>query len=363
MICLLIVLVCSSFPMGTANTTFQRSRNSTISQGLGGSSSTLETGLFSLFFIIIFITATLGNLLVLIAIYTTNNLRTTSNYLLANLALADFLQGFISMPLRTAESIAIHQDLTVLCQVALPVSILFGSTSNLNILFISIDRFVAIFFPYFYLRVVTPRAIFSVIIMTWFLMVVFAFAPTAGLGSLTPEGPVMMCRFPIFLTKSYITSLYIIVHGIPVITVIIIYGFILRASLLHARRIHVQQQSVGQNSVTDRDEATGNSTVSDTKTTSVHKNTAKQMKAARIVSYVLGFFILLVAPIVLVDVIEMLGGPNAPGQFVKVAVCMIYTNHCVNVFVYAGCNREFRRAFIKILKAARNFICCCQRNI
>lgn len=335
------------------NTTFESFPNTSTTQG---AKQMVETGLIASFLILIAITATLGNLLVIIAIYKTSNLQTTSNYLLANLALTDFLQGFLSMPLRTAESIAFHQDLSVLCQVAIPLSILFGSTSNLNILLISIDRFVAIFCPYFYIRAVTPRVIFSVIITTWVLMVVFAFAPTAGLGSLTPKEPVLMCRFPVFLTKAYITSLFIIVHGIPMITVILIYGFILRASLQHARRIDVQQQA-GQNSVANHQD---NSTVLDTKTTNPHKNTATQMKAARIVSYVLGFFIVSVTPIVVIDVVEMLGGPKAPEQFVKVAVCMIYTNHCVNVFVYAGCNQEFRRAFIKILTAVRNFICCSQ---
>lgn len=317
----------------------------------------IETALFGTFFIVISVVATVGNLLVMIAIYSNNSLRTTSNYLLANLALTDFLQGLISVPLRVAETVIISEDIRTLCQVAIPVSILFGSTSNLNILFISIDRFVAIFVPYFYLRKVTPQVICLIIISVWVFMLMFSLAPLTGLGGQTPEGPVTICRFHFFLSQTYITVLYVIVHAIPIITVILIYGFILRASLRHARQIHIQE-SAGIQSNAAGDEPTTVSMASQNPTTSARKNIAKQMKAARIVSYVLGFFIVLVAPIVVVDVVEMLGGPQAPKQFVKLAVCMIYTNHCVNVFVYAGCNQEFRKAFLKILSQFRNFICC-----
>jgi len=321
----------------------------------------LETVLFAMFYIVISITATLGNLLVMLAIYSTNSLHTTSNYLLANLALTDLLQGLIGMPLRAAETIITHHDIRSLCQLSIPVSILFGSTSNLNILFISIDRFVAIFVPYFYLRAITPRVVISVVVTSWIFMIAFAFAPTAGLGGLVPSGRVLMCRFPAFLSQAYITTLYFIVHFIPITTVVFIYGFILKASLRHARRIHIQQTAATGNQSVSVVENPTISTVQDQRTND-YKNAAKQRKAARLVSYILGFFILLVSPIIIVDVIEMLGGPKAPGQFVKVAICMIYTNHCVNVFVYAGCNRDFRKAFINILKNVRNCICNCLRK-
>ena len=339
------------------------SNTTALTEDTGIPSSMLEIVLFSLFYIIISVTATLGNLLVMVAIYTTSNLHTTSNYFLANLALTDFLQGLISMPLRTAETILSHQVVRSLCQLSIPVSILFGSTSNINILFISIDRFVAIFFPYFYLRVVTTRVVISVVITSWIFMVAFAFAPTAGLGGLVPTGRVMICRFPVFLTKTYITTLFVIVHFIPIITVILIYGFILKASLRHARRIHVQQTPAGNHSEGCAESYTNTSTArNQDQQTNDYKNRAKQSKAARLVSYILGFFIVLVAPIVIVDVIEMLGGPKAPGQFVKVAVCMIYANHCVNCFVYAGCNRDFRKAFRNILKPIRDCVCRCLKN-
>lgn len=46
----------------------------------------------------------------------------------------------------------------------------------------------------------------------------------------------------------------------------------------------------------------------------------------------------------------MLTATVVPEAVVKIAVLMIYANHCVNVFVYAGLNSDYRKAFKKILQ-------------
>ncbi|XP_031555515.1 probable G-protein coupled receptor No9 [Actinia tenebrosa] len=341
----------------------QTTRQTNLTSGDSDSSlSTLaETVFFSCFYLVISLTAMFGNLLVMVAIFVQSNLQTTSNYLLANLALTDFLQGFVSVPLRVAETLTWKTDVKLLCQISIPLSILFGSTSNVNILFISVERFVAIFMPYFYYEAVTPNFIFAVIGTSWIMITVLALAPSVGLGGLNPSPPVTICRFTTLLSKEYITTLYIIVHFIPITTVILIYGFILRASVNHNRRIHAQERFVVQ--------PRNNEEVSNTKSTETLENTPedrrnsiKQMKAARIVSFVVGFFIVLVVPIIVIDVVEMFGGPKAPSVLVKIAVCMIYTNHCVNVFVYAGCNRDYRRAFGKIFRKIREFFSKCDKQ-
>lgn len=344
-------------------TTLQTNLTSGLQDSNPSLSTLAEIVFFSCFYLVISLTATFGNLLVMAAIFVQSNLQTTSNYLLANLALTDFLQGFISVPLRIAETLTWKTDVKVLCQISIPLSIIFGSTSNMNILFISVERFIAIFLPYFYYQSVTPNFIIAVIAAIWVTIAILALVPSVGLGGLTPLPPVTICRFTTFLSKEYITTLYIIVHFIPITTVILIYGFILRASVNHARRIHAQERVVQPRS--------GENEVSNTKS-SFHirtsennpddrRNSIKQMKAARIVSFVVGFFIILVVPIIVIDVVEMFGGPTAPAVVVKIAVCMIYTNHCVNVFVYAGCNRDYRRAFAKIFRKIREFFSKCHK--
>lgn len=55
-------------------------------------------------------------------------------------------------------------------------------------------------------------------------------------------------------------------------------------------------------------------------------------------------------PIVTIDIVEMLTATVLPEAVVKIAVVMIYANHSVNVFVYAGLISDYRRAFKRILK-------------
>ena len=56
-------------------------------------------------------------------------------------------------------------------------------------------------------------------------------------------------------------------------------------------------------------------------------------------------FLILVAPITTIDVIETLGNLSVPPYLSKTAVCLIYLNTAVNVFVYATFNGAFREAF------------------
>ena len=69
--------------------------------------------------------AVFGNLLVVAAVSWDRTLRSyTSNYFLANLAVADFFQGAISIPLRVLEVLETKYNPNVFCRVAIPTSIL-----------------------------------------------------------------------------------------------------------------------------------------------------------------------------------------------------------------------------------------------
>lgn len=78
--------------------------------------------------------AVFGNLLVVTAVIWDHTLRSyTSNYFLANLAVADFFQGAVAIPLRILEVMALEYDPNVFCRVAIPTSILFGSRDRKSV--------------------------------------------------------------------------------------------------------------------------------------------------------------------------------------------------------------------------------------
>ena len=66
-----------------------------------------------------------------------------------------------------------------------------------------------------------------------------------------------------------------------------------------------------------------------------------------------GLFIILVLPNTVIDLIGAFGESHVPPLIAKIAVCMIYTNATINLFVYAGFNGEFRRTFCEIFRSVK----------
>lgn len=71
---------------------------------------------------------------------------------------------------------------------------------------------------------------------------------------------------------------------------------------------------------------------------------------------VVGFFILFVVFINIIDFVEMFIGVVVLVLVVKIVVLMIYFNYCVNVFVYVGFNSEYKKMFKKIVLKGINFV-------
>lgn len=308
------------------------------------------------FFFITMIIAVTGNLLVIAAIATSKKLQSSkNNWLLCNLAVADFLQGAIAVPLRIVET---FPSLTnyISCRIAIPLSILFGGTSNITILFISLERFLSIYYPFFHINYFTSKVAKILIGLSWFTVGLFSLISATHLSWNEQNHPQHMsfCSFPVYLKKEYIWSLFSYVHIIPISLVIVLYGFILKASCQQAHRINQQNVAVCIN----RFSRTGKLTIN-AKSSSNISLYLKQFKGVKVVSVVVGIFIVLVLPIVVIDVVDVVQGTRPSPDVVQLAVCMIYANNCVNVFVYAGFNQDYRETFKKILKK----IFCCSRRL
>ena len=327
--------------------------NVTNNSEISASVKRAETYLIALICAVIAVIAVFGNILVILAVYINTRLQTKSNYLLVALAVPDFFQGAVSLPLRLVEVLDVNCDLKSFCPVAIPVSTLFGAASNLHILLVAVERSVSIFFPYCYYSWMTTKKVLMGVCVIWLSVVTVSLLPVLGWGGKEPETVVTFCRFPSFLIQEYITCLYLFVHVIPIIVVTFLNVFILRESLHHLRRIEAQVVSCGFN-LAGRD---SNSQFFPQPVEAVRQKKVeamKQRKTTFIVAAVVGSFILLVVPIVTIDIVEMLTAAVIPEAVVKIAVLMIYANHCVNVFVYAGLNSDYRRAFKNILKKCVN---------
>ena len=74
------------------------------------------------------------------------------------------------------------------------------------------------------------------------------------------------------------------------------------------------------------------------------------------VAVLVGLFLILVAPITIIDLIETVGKVSVSPHLSTTAVCMIYLNAALNMFVYAAFNTAFREAFHRIFVQSRTFI-------
>ena len=296
-----------------------------------------------------------GNALVMAAVYTNHNLRTTSNYLLVNLALADFLQGGISIPMRIVEILHPACNLRVFCRASIFFSTLFGGNSNFSIIFISIERFTAVLWPFFHHNRITVNTVLRGVVLSWISITVFALLPILGVGRIEPSSAIEFCRFPFFLSPTYYLALFFLIFIIPIVVVTPLYAFILKASMKNIRQIHAQERSVRFCESEMHTVIAGTESPIFKRKQHLSKS-VRQRKSAKIVTRLIGVFIILYLPIFLIDIVNMFGGPSAPLLLIRVAVVMVYANHCVNVFIYAGCNADFRRAFKRILSRCGNYV-------
>ena len=314
-----------------------------------------------------------GNLLILAAITINRNLRTISDLFMANLAVADLCQAALAIPLRVAILLETRPEPSIPCQVVVCLAVLFGGASNINILFVSVDRFIAIKWPFKYNGWVTMKVFVCLILISWLSLAVFAILPLVGWGG--SEGPTSTtCRFTVTLSRQYLAIGYIFIHGIPLVTIIVLYLYILKASFRHSRAIAAQEFSLRTNKLLSNENSITHeefSTNGEQQTTKKHRtrdnlthpqnrtvNTSRRGKGARMIAVLLGVFIILVLPIILIDVVELWKTPFAPPAVVNLAICLIYSNSAVNIFIYAGWNTEYRRTFRLVLVSLWRLVTC-----
>ena len=149
-----------------------------------------------------------SNSMVLIAFLYDRKLRILRNTFLISLAVADIMVGAVSLPVYTA-SIYYPRNTTI-CSAFVATMVVFMAASLMNIVAVSIERWVAIFKPYKYRRLLTPRNVLISIIVVWILAI------ASGISSVEYNYVRLesYCSFTNSLTKTtalVLCSLYFII--------------------------------------------------------------------------------------------------------------------------------------------------------
>ena len=124
----------------------------------------------------LFITAFLGNTLILVALHKESSLHPPSKLLLRSLAITDLLVGIIVEPLNVAYLMSVKSQRWDICfnvNVALLIaSYILCAVSLLVLTAISVDRLLALWLGLRYRQVVTLRSVYITVIVMWVLPIV-----------------------------------------------------------------------------------------------------------------------------------------------------------------------------------------------
>ncbi|CAF3591430.1 unnamed protein product [Rotaria sordida] len=169
-----------------------------------------------------------GNLVVILAVCLVRKLRTASNILIVSLAVSDILVGLFIMPLALVLEISNNNWLlgSIMCDIWTSTDVLLCTSSILNFLVISIDRYCIINHPFKYAPMRKVKLLSLMIAGVWILSALVSLPPILGWGRPSENLPICQVNnkleYQIFATM---LSFYI-----PLIVVLIIYANIYRTA-------------------------------------------------------------------------------------------------------------------------------------
>ncbi|XP_061585243.1 opsin 4xb [Cololabis saira] len=161
-----------------------------------------------------------GNILVIFAFYSNKKLRNLPNYFIVNLAVSDFLMAFTQSPIFFINCLYKEWVFGEMgCKMYAFCGALFGISSMINLLAISIERYLVITKPLQTIHWSSKRKTTLTILVVWLYSLAWSLAPLLGWSSYIPEGLMTSCTWD-YVTytpanRSYTMMLCCFVFFIP----------------------------------------------------------------------------------------------------------------------------------------------------
>ena len=264
--------------------------------------------------------AVIGNAVVLWLFYKNKSLRTISNRFLTSLCVADLLAGLVVDPVYIAIRVfAQPRKDNILLNVISMVWIHSTAATVFNLCCVSVDRFIAIRFPFRYQDIMTKKRCYSVIIMVWLISLFLPFSRIL-VGNATRT-----------TVKDFWFTLSLIFFALPLTVVSLCYVWIFTVAKKQAGRI--KKENV-QNS---------NEMNSPVRAMQNHK-------AIKTIGLVLGVFIVSWMPTLVVSVVHYVTKSDECFSIKLVYIVMPWleavglTSSAINPWIYVFRNGEFRKA-------------------
>ncbi|XP_076595568.1 alpha-1A adrenergic receptor-like [Chaetodon auriga] len=306
-----------------------------------------------------------GNILVILSVVCNRHLRTPTNYFIINLAIADLLLSTTVLPVSaTLEILDYWVFGRIFCDIWAAVDVLCCTASIMSLCVISIDRYIGVSHPLQYPGIVTEKRALLAMLGVWALSVVISIGPLFGWKQ-PPSPDDTVCPIteePFYALFSSLGSFYI-----PLVVILAMYCRVyivakrttknLEAGVMRERmnsseltlRIHKgsQVQEESGNSGTGK----GRAHQARSSLTVKLLKFSREKKAAKTLGVVVGMFTLCWLPFFLALPIGSFNvNLRPPDVLFKVIFWLGYFNSCLNPIIYPCYNREFKLAFIRILR-------------
>ena len=332
--------------MAGSNFTDTPTRNQAVSSQEGSSAVLLA----SCAEIILCLLGTLGNSLTITVVFRNKSLQVVSNFLLASLAFADLLVSAILVPMRASQHMALYQGRTSLPKVVIEIA---GFVGRVNIIAsisslaaMSIDRYVALSHPMFYLSSVkfAKGKVFLAIALIWSVSIFVTCLP----------------KFPGVSDKTFLVFFVGFVLFVTLIVAVMYYRIfkIVRRTILRQRTSSKVASKVVRLSLSSTLDARIVRYLDERKGRQAYGQ-KREHKAAKTIAIEIGAFVLLVYPRIILILYHFAAPETARSKLARFWIrILLYSNSVVNPALYAWRHNEFKREFRKIfLKCWQLFSC------
>ncbi|XP_053087834.1 trace amine-associated receptor 1-like [Pangasianodon hypophthalmus] len=279
----------------------------------------------------------IGNLLVIITVVHFRQLRTSTNYLILSLAVADLLVGGIVMPPSMIRSVETCWYLgSTFCKIHSSLDVTVCTASILNLCIISLDRYYAVCHPLLYHSKMTPNTIRFMITVCWGISAALGFGmiflELNILGNEEFYYNTFLCEGAcmVFQAKAAAVVFPVLCFYIPAVIMLCVYVKIFRTAQRQARAI----QSTNVQTKTAEEKST------------ISKS---ERKATKTLAIIVGVFLTSWVPFFICNCLDPFTGYSIPPILFDLFLWVGYFNSTCNPIVYAFFYSWFRHAFRVIL--------------
>ncbi|XP_044133856.1 alpha-1B adrenergic receptor [Bufo gargarizans] len=308
-----------------------------------------------------FCVAIVGNIMVIISVVTNRQLRIPTNYLIVNLAIADLLLSTTVLPFSATLEIADFWVFgRIFCDIWAAMDVLCCTASIYSLCAISIDRYIGVRYSLRYPTIVTRKRVILVLLGVWILALVICIGPLLGWKQQTNTNEAV-CDITTETFYAIVSSLVSFYIPLTIILVMYCRVYVVAKRITKNLEAGVMKEKMDSKELTLRIHCRN---MNDVSSNSKGKNQqtrsslslkllkfSREKKAAKTLGIVVGLFILCWLPFFIALPLGSIFKELEPPLTVqKVFFWLGYFNSCINPVIYPCSSKEFKRAFIRIVR-------------